>query len=255
MKLPSSSYYKSSHPYTDEKFFPNVLIEKIYRTWRLEYEENGKIKEEKLESHVSPFEGFYMYDLIKINNFKNCLEVGMANGISSLYICQALLETSGRIKGHLTSIDPYQSKFDKEGWKSIGVRNIKNAGLSSFHTLIEDKSLFAMPALIDEVYAGQREPFDFIFIDGMHLYDYTLVDFICADYLLREGGVIIIDDYKHPAVTDVCNYLDKNYLHYKIYDNIPIKTVRMYEKIGKDDRVWYFHDSACEKSNKPIFII
>jgi predicted O-methyltransferase YrrM len=249
MKLPLSTYFKSSKPYTDENYFPSLLLQKIYTTWRLEYEENGKIKEKELGSHVSPLEGFYMYDLIKLNNYKNCLEVGMANGISALYICQALLETSGRGKGNLISIDPYQSTQ----WKSIGMRNIKNAGLSAFHTLMEDKSLFAMPELIGEVYAGKREPFDFIFIDGMHLYDYTLVDFICASLLLRVGGVIIIDDYRHKAVTDVCNYLDKNYLHYKIHADIPIKTVRMYEKIGEDDRVWYFHDSPCNVKVKPVF--
>ena len=41
------------------------------------------------------------------------------------------------------------------------------------------------------------KPFDFIFIDGWHTFDYTLVDMFYADRLLRIGGYLLIDDALH----------------------------------------------------------
>ena len=42
-----------------------------------------------------------------------------------------------------------------------------------------------------------KKPFDFIFIDGWHTFDYTLVDMFYADRLLRIGGYLLIDDALH----------------------------------------------------------
>ncbi len=41
---------------------------------------------------------------------------------------------------------------------------------------------------------------DFIFIDGWHTFDYTLIDFFYADKLLRKDGIILIDDALHKGV-------------------------------------------------------
>lgn len=50
---------------------------------------------------------------------------------------------------------------------------------------IEQKSFLAMPRLLQ---AGRK--FDFCFVDGMHLFDYTLIDLFYADLLVRVGGII-----------------------------------------------------------------
>jgi len=47
---------------------------------------------------------------------------------------------------------------------------------------------------------------DFAFIDGMHTFDYTLIDFFYIDRLLNAGGVIVFDDLCIPAVNKVCRY-------------------------------------------------
>ena len=50
---------------------------------------------------------------------------------------------------------------------------------------IEQKSFLAMPRLLQ---AGRK--FDFCFVDGMHLFDYTALDLFYADLLVRVGGII-----------------------------------------------------------------
>ena len=57
--------------------------------------------------------------------------------------------------------------------------------------------------------------FDFVFIDGWHTFDYTLIDFFYADKLIREGGIIIIDDALHRGVAKFVKYMDTNYKFYK----------------------------------------
>ena len=80
---------------------------------------------------------------------------------------------------------------------------------------------------------------DFIFIDGWHTFDYTLVDFFYADLLVREGGMIIVDDVLHRGVNKFEKYIKTNYGFYKQL-NSP-KTVGCFKKLRKDDRDWDFH--------------
>jgi len=42
----------------------------------------------KLESAVGPYEGYHMHRLVLDNKFTRTCEVGMANGMSALYICK-----------------------------------------------------------------------------------------------------------------------------------------------------------------------
>ena len=59
------------------------------------------------------------------------LEIGMANGTSSVVIADALLKTTG---GHLTSIDPHQTMATPLGYDSAGVRSVQR--LTTQHRLI-----------------------------------------------------------------------------------------------------------------------
>ena len=123
------------------------------------------------------------------------LEIGCAYGISSLFIC---LSAEGRCNFSHTIIDPFQ--FSQ--WKGIGVNNLKLAGVQNYK-LVEKKSEFALPELLEK---GEGK-FDFIFIDGWHTFDHTLVDCFYSTRLLRVGGILVIDDVAYPSVARVVNYL------------------------------------------------
>jgi predicted O-methyltransferase YrrM len=207
---------------------PNPRIREIYKDGIVQI---GKEKI-KLTSAISPAEGFHLYDLIKSNKYKNILEIGMANGMSGMYMAQALQENG---EGHLTSIDPFQEKQ----WKSAGLHNIEKAGLDEYHTLVQKKSYEAMPELLAE---GKK--YDLIFIDGMHLFDYTLVDMFYAILLCRVGGAIVVDDILHKGPAKVIKYAESNYKQClrRIYQS-PVKTMATYVKNSEDNRAWDYHQS------------
>jgi len=223
-------YYEGNlNKYLNPLFHINETIGDIYKSGKT-------INGDKLTSAINPFEGMFMYEIIKANKFNQCMEVGMANGLSTLYICQALKELN--TDGFCISIDPYQDIQ----WKNAAKLHIEKAGLNKYSHHISGKSLIAMPKILEDVLNGNIKPFDFILIDGWHTFDYTLVDFFYADQLLRIGGVIMLDDMQHPGVKQCVEYITKNYTHFKLYTGPNAsKTMGMFIKIGTDKRDWNFH--------------
>lgn len=218
--------------YNTKFYMKNNVISKLYKTQRLP-------NNTKITGHIDPLEGYFMYDLIRKNNFQNCLEVGMANGMSALYICQALKENGG---GTLFSIDPFQTSQ----WKGMAVENLKEANLSKYSILIEEKDTEALPKLLSFCEKESKrvkksmEILDFVFIDGDHRFDYTLLDFFYTALMLKIGGVIVVDDIKMSGVRDVIDYLTKNYIHFRRVKS-PSPTIAVFTKISEDKRMWNFH--------------
>jgi predicted O-methyltransferase YrrM len=219
--------------YKEPKLMVNSVLADIFRRGKIVMDDGP---EEKLIDAVSPREGINIYDIIKENKITKCLEVGMANGVSALYACQALKDNN-LPNSYLISIDPFQSTQ----YKNIARTNIKRAGLEKFSIVMEEKSYDALPKLLKMIENREIEPFEYIFIDGMHLFDYTLVDFFYADLLLKVGGVILLDDIKHPNVKTCYNYIKSNYEHYKLIKTISSGTTATFQKIKQDDRIWSFH--------------
>ena len=87
-------------------------------------------------------------------------------------------------------------------WDAIGITNLKAAGFAHYR-LIELKSEFALPQLLQE----REGQYDFIFIDGWHTFDHTLLDCFYATRLLRVGGVLAIDDANYPAIKRVIEFI------------------------------------------------
>jgi predicted O-methyltransferase YrrM len=182
----------------------------------------------KIGSSIKEIEGNFIIKNINENNYKKCLEIGFACGISAFYILS--IKTT-----NLISIDPFQSTQ----WNNSGKKTIKELGFNKRHKCIEKKSYEALPQLLQKC-KKTSDKFDFIFIDGWHTFDYTLVDFFYSNLLLRIDGMIIIDDALHAGVAKCVKYLDTNYLFYKKI-NSP-NTVACYKKIKEDDRPWNFNN-------------
>ncbi len=139
-------------------------------------------------------------DLIRNVNAKSALEIGMAMGCSTLAILEALPND-----GRLTSIDPFQTATHGYGYRGVGVTMVRRAGLGDQHRLVEEPNYLALPALLE---AGEK--FDLIFIDGWHTFDYAFIDLFYADLLLREGGILIFDDWGFPCVYHVTKFLEQH---------------------------------------------
>lgn len=177
----------------------NALIDEIYATRKVR-----DAQDERLDAfpHAIPYdEGKAMYDLVRATGAQRTLEIGMAYGLSSLFMCQALRDNGG---GHHTAMDPWQSN----AWASIGVLNVERAGFNDFFRFYESTADDILPLLL-----RQGEQFDFVFIDGGHLFDYTLLEFFYADKMIPVGGLVMLDDLWMPSIQKVLEFVlaNRNY--------------------------------------------
>lgn len=178
----------------------NKIIEELLAT-RKTITPDGK--EIKLHSEISAREGRFLYDHIKgMKDVKKTLEIGCAYGLSALHICEALKAHPG---ARHVILDPYQSK----SWEKAGVHALRRAGFENFE-LVEERSEIALPAML----ATHEGTFDFIFIDGWHTFDHTMLDLFYATRLLKVGGVLAVDDYDTVSVDKAVKYFS-NYPCYR----------------------------------------
>ena len=183
-----------------------------------------------LDSNVAANEGKFLYDLITNNKLKKTMEIGMAYGVSALYISQAHKDLDHPPRSHV-AVDPYQSTQ----WKNIAMLNLQRAKLSEMVELREEFSYLAMPLAVKN-----EEKYQLMFIDGMHLYDYTLLDFFYADLMLEVGGYMIFDDAHMPSVSKVISYVLTN-RRFKLMETDLSNRVSVMMKVKDDDRNWDYH--------------
>lgn len=168
------------------------------------YDAEGKSYE--LHSSLMRDDAEFIHGIVADNeDFTRTLEVGCAYGASSLAICSAL---AGREGANHVIVDPFQySQFH-----GIGMANLRRAGLDGLAALVQERSEFYLPKACEQ---GEGR-LDFIFIDGWHTFDHTLLDLFYATRLLRVGGVVVVDDCDHPQVSRAVRYVS-NYPCYEVY--------------------------------------
>jgi predicted O-methyltransferase YrrM len=142
-------------------------------------------------------QGEAMRDLAIAEGVERTVEVGLALGMSALFLCQAVLSRGGR---H-TAIDPFQ----QESWNGAGLRTLREAGVEELVEVIEEESQLALPRLVDE----GRE-FDLAFVDGDHRFEGVFLDLYFMTRLVRPGGLVLVDDMWMPAVRTAVAYVERN---------------------------------------------
>lgn len=109
-----------------------------------------KYGKENTIPNISDVNTKFIIDLLKVSKTKNLLEIGTANGFSSINFWDYLES----VWGHITTID-FSSKSHDEA--NLNIAEIK---LENTITTILGNALDEIPKLPDE-------SFDFVFIDGM----------------------------------------------------------------------------------------
>ncbi len=138
----------------------------------------------------------FIGSLIKMNGYKNVLEIGVFEGETSVKMIEAL-----PIGGKYTGIDINDYRkldFNKagKGWNFILGESIK--------------VLANMP----------EDHFDFIFVDGDHSWENILPEFKEIERVIKPGGVIAYHDSIHlPDVKKLIEYAH----HYK-YNTVTLNT-------------------------------
>lgn len=155
------------------------------------YQRNGS--KVLFTSAIDMNEAKFIEELIVGSKAKNTIEIGCAEGASSLIIMDVLARNGGK---H-TIVDPFQTTY----WESKGLNLLQLFSYDQYR-LIEKGSEIALPALLEK-----GEKFDFAFIDGYHTFDHTLLDAYYLIKMLQPGGILVIDDVQMPAVNKCIRYL------------------------------------------------
>jgi predicted O-methyltransferase YrrM len=142
-------------------------------------------------------QGEAMRDVALAEGVEHTIEVGLALGMSALFLCQAVMARGGR---HV-AIDPFQQR----SWSLAGVTALRDAGVRDIVEVIEEESQLALPRLVAE----GRE-FDFAFIDGDHRFESVLLDLYYMTRLVRPEGLIVVDDMWMPSIRMAVAYVEKN---------------------------------------------
>lgn len=188
------------------------LIDEILTTGKAELPDGTLVA---ADSYIVRAECELVYRAVAAAEAHAAVEIGMAYGVSSLCIADALVRTARGDPSPspcLTSIDPHQTTQ----WHRAGLHLVQRAGLGQFLKLIEQPSQIALPRLVE---AGER--LRFALIDGWHTFDHTLVDFFFVDLLLEPGGIVVFDDVGYPAVAAVVRFVLAN-RNYEVFEALPI---------------------------------
>lgn len=182
---------------------PNEILQDVYATNTVLDAAGKRIP---VRENVAAENAEGVYRAVLVERASRVLEIGMANGITSLAVLTALNELGSG--GQLVSVDPFQLT----DWQSIGVLNVERAGFSESHALIAEPDFLALPALLRD-----GETFDFVYVDGWHNFDYTLLDFFYADKMLRVGGIVGFNDCDWKGVLRALRFVERH-RHYEQVD-------------------------------------
>ncbi|MBN3041121.1 MAG: class I SAM-dependent methyltransferase [Candidatus Omnitrophica bacterium] len=141
-----------------------------------------------------PFQGRCLYDLILQEKTTDILELGVAHGVGTCYMAAALDELG---IGKVTSVD----RIDKSPVKAkpLPEELIAETGLSRYVEIFRMHSGYTW-FLHDEIKRLSqndicRQKYDLCYVDGSKNWTIDGFTFFLVDKILKDGGLIIFDDY------------------------------------------------------------
>jgi len=141
-------------------------------------------------------EGYWQEIFVQLKPRK-ILEIGAYEGRSSVFIIEhcavyapvdfyCIDSWQGGVEHARDAMSEVESRFDANIAKALA----KVAGQVHVHKI---KSL-SHPALL-QLLEAHRASFDFVYVDGSHQAPDVLADAVLSFWLLRRGGVMVLDDY------------------------------------------------------------
>lgn len=143
----------------------------------------------------------------------NVLEIGAFEGASTTWILDNLLQNP---ESKIITIDSFEGGIEHQDTSSdwnkplstleeTFLSNIEKTGRMKQLELIKS---YSYPALI-RLNAEKKHEFDFIYVDASHMARDVLGDAVLAWPMLKEGGIMIFDDYNW-------NYYQEDYANPKL---------------------------------------
>ncbi|MCJ1302414.1 hypothetical protein MMC08_005217 [Hypocenomyce scalaris] len=137
---------------------------------------------------VSPTQGKFISLLTTMCGARNVLEVGTLGGYSSIWFAQAL-KGRGGAGGKVTSIEVNSERRD------VAIQNLRFAGVKVPEEVdvLLGAGMDVLPELAAEIEKGERERFDFVFIDADWENQWSYFDY-GVKLSKGKGSVVYVDN-------------------------------------------------------------
>lgn len=168
------------------------ILEEIYALNSIE-DSNGERR--PLHSHTFKDQGLFIQEMFDLAKVKQSLEVGLAYGISTLWILEKHRQKQSAPKSHIV-IEPFP-------WGNTALHNIKKEGLENF---IEIKNELS-DKVLTQLYLDKKN-IQFAYVDTTKVFDVVLQDFYFIDKILDVNGIVIIDDCDTPGINKVVRFIN-----------------------------------------------
>jgi predicted O-methyltransferase YrrM len=162
----------------------------------------------------------------------NTIEIGLAAGASALTFAASHRDLGAKPNRQHIAIDPYQSAFHY-----LGATLLERATLGDYVEIIGEASHLALPSLLRE-----ERQFQLAYIDGSHAFHQAFFDFYYLRHLMREGGVILLDDCALPSIWKLIRFIRRNLVSVAEFDLTPFRPP---SAAWRDKIAHMIHRSQC----------
>jgi predicted O-methyltransferase YrrM len=151
-------------------------------------------------------EGLALREWVRNEGALRTLETGLGFAVSTLFICEGLLANGP--DGRHVATDPYQFSglpMHQTTYVGAGLQILEEAGVRDLVEFHPEESQIVLPRLLAE---GRW--FDLAFLDGNHRFEGVFLDLVYSGRVLKEGGIVFVDDVELPGVARAVNFCIKN---------------------------------------------
>lgn len=134
---------------------------------------------------ITPAQGKFLSLLTSLSNSKHVLEIGTLGGYSTIWFAEAVKARGGKV----TSIELRPERRD------VSLENLKYAGVKvpEEAEVLLGAALDVLPGLQAEIEKGEREPFDFVFVDADWENQWNYFDW-GVKLSMGKGSVVYVDN-------------------------------------------------------------
>jgi predicted O-methyltransferase YrrM len=151
-------------------------------------------------------EGLAIREWIRKERAQRTLETGLGYGVATLFICDGLIRNGP--DGRHVAIDPFQFRGlrgQTTKFRGAGLELLEKAGVRDLVEFHEQESQIVLPRLLAE-----GRSFDLAFLDGNHRFEGVFLDLIYSGRLVKEGGIVLVDDTQLPGVRRAVDFCITN---------------------------------------------
>jgi predicted O-methyltransferase YrrM len=163
------------------------------------------------QGQVTPTETqFVLTELVRLLAPASVLEIGTFFADTARVVAEAMAKVGA---GHLTTIDPFG------GHRVPGIIAGWHPNVRDRVTFRSDNSMSFFLYLDNELHVkrGNGAPFNIIYVDGNHTFEYAFFDLMCSSLYLRPGGVFVVDNIDLGGPAGAIKVFLERHTHWKLF--------------------------------------